>query len=81
MQGLAHHCGAPLHVVTGASTATGRYGPIMGPQHLTALVPGIQHRDLYLCGPPGMTDTVLHALDALGVPAAHCHTERFAFTT
>ena len=81
MQGLAHHCGAPLHVVTGASTATGRYGPIMGPQHLTALVPGIQHRDIYLCGPPGMTDTVLHALDALGVPAAHCHTERFAFTT
>jgi predicted ferric reductase len=81
MQRLAHQCGAPLHVVIGPSTATGRYGSIMGPRHLSAMVPGIQHRDVYLCGPPGMTDTVLRSLDALGVPATQCHTERFAFAT
>ena len=81
MQDLARQCGAPLHVVTGASTATGRFGPIMGPRHLAALVPGIQHRDVYLCGPPGLIDTILRALDTLGVPTTQCHTERFAFAT
>ena len=81
MQRLARQCGAPLHVVIGPSTATGRYGSIMGPRHLAAMVPGIQHRDVYLCGPPGMTDAVLRSLDALGVPATQCHTERFAFAT
>lgn len=79
LQWLAHQCGARLHVVIGPSTATGRYGPIMGPRHLAALVPGIRHREVYLCGPAGMTDAVLRTLGELGVPAGHCHTERFAF--
>lgn len=76
---LAHQCGARLHVVIGPSTATGPYGPIMGPRHLAALVPGIRHREVYLCGPAGMTKAVLRTLGELGVPASHCHTERFAF--
>jgi len=81
MQQLTHDHDAVLHVVTGPSTTTRSDGPILGPQHLAALVPGIAHRDVYLCGPPGMTTSVLRALAALGVPATQCHTERFAFAT
>ncbi|MDT7725218.1 MAG: hypothetical protein QOI21_1794 [Actinomycetota bacterium] len=76
---LARRSGARLHVVIGRSTATGEFGPIMGPQHLAALVPGIQNRDVFLCGPPGMTGAVSRALETLGVPPAQRHTERFAF--
>ena len=81
MQQLARECGAVLHVMTGPSGATGGYGPLLGPRHLAALVPGIGSRDVYLCGPPGMTTAVLRALAALGVPATQCHTERFAWAT
>ncbi|MER5389781.1 ferredoxin reductase family protein [Saccharopolyspora sp. NPDC002686] len=76
---LAHRCGAQLHVVVGPSTAVGRYGPIMGPQHIAALVPGVRQRDVFLCGPPGMAEAVVDALLALGVPRGQCRTERFAF--
>lgn len=81
IQQLAHDHGTVLHVVTGPSTATGPYGPVLGPRHLAVLVPGIAHRDVYLCGPPGMTTALLRTLATLGVPATQCHTERFAWTT
>jgi predicted ferric reductase len=79
LQWLAQQAGARLHVVIGSATAVGPHGPIMGPQHLAELVPGVRHRDVFVCGPPGMTDAVLGALRDLGVPRAQCHTERFAF--
>jgi predicted ferric reductase len=73
---LARRCGARLHVVTGPSDAV---GPMMGPRHIAALVRDIRHRDVYVCGPPSMTDAVRRTLSRLGVPDAQCHTERFAF--
>ncbi|WP_236794283.1 ferric reductase-like transmembrane domain-containing protein [Amycolatopsis sp. GM8] len=76
---LAAQCGARIFVVLGPSTAIGRFGPMMGPQHLAAMVPDIRHRDVYLCGPPGMADAVRSTLAELGVPDRQCHTERFAF--
>ncbi|MGI8309764.1 hypothetical protein [Saccharopolyspora hattusasensis] len=79
LQGLAQRVGARLHVVIGPATAVGRHGPIMGPQHIAALVPGVRHRDVFLCGPPGMTDALLGVLRDLEVPRDQCHTERFAF--
>ena len=33
--------------------------------------------DVYICGPPAMLEGVSTALDELGVPAAHVHTEQF----
>jgi predicted ferric reductase len=79
LQSLARWCGARLHVVVGPSTAVGRYGPMMGPRHVVAMVRDVRRRDVYVCGPPGMTDAVQRTLTELGVPAAQCHTERFAF--
>jgi ferredoxin-NADP reductase len=51
----------------------------MGPRHLKDMVPDVLDRDVFLCGPPRMTKAVMHTLRRLGVPAAQCHTERFAF--
>ncbi|MFD2420607.1 ferredoxin reductase family protein [Amycolatopsis pigmentata] len=79
MSQLAQWCGARLHVVLGPSSAIGRHGPMMGPRHIASLVPDVRRRDVYVCGPPGMTDAVTSALSQLGVPATQLHAERFAF--
>ena len=46
-------------------------------QHLRRHVPDIAQADVYLCGPPGMMDTVERSLRALGVRRAQIHRERF----
>ncbi|WP_067684124.1 ferredoxin reductase family protein [Nocardia miyunensis] len=79
LRALARWCRARLHVVTGPSTMVGRHGPVMGPRHILAMAPDVRERDIYLCGPPGMTDAVRRTLGELGVDAAQLHTERFAF--
>ena len=33
--------------------------------------------DVFICGPPAMVESVTTALDELGVPATHVHTEQF----
>jgi ferredoxin-NADP reductase len=40
-------------------------------------VPGVVGRDVYMCGPPGMTAAVRTSLTAIGVPLDHIHEERF----
>jgi ferredoxin-NADP reductase len=35
--------------------------------------------DYFLCGPPGLVNDTLEALDALGVPPERVHTEQFDF--
>jgi predicted ferric reductase len=45
---------------------------------LRQLVPDLWQRSVYVCGPPGMTATVLASLHRLGVPAHHIHTEEFS---
>jgi predicted ferric reductase len=47
--------------------------------NLRALVPDIAKRDVYVCGPDSMMAVVRRSLAKLGVPAAHIHSERFAF--
>jgi ferredoxin-NADP reductase len=79
LEALAHRCGASLHLVTGGPTSNGASGRLLGARHLADLVPGIKDRDVFVCGPPGLTDAVLGSLRELGVPTHQCHTERFAF--
>ena len=47
------------------------------PAHLQYLVPDITARDIYVCGPPAMTDAVLKSLRQLGVPNTQVHAEKF----
>ncbi|MEU9331685.1 ferredoxin reductase family protein [Streptomyces sp. NPDC048290] len=73
LRGLALDRGAELHLVS---------GPIapdpLAPEALARLVPDIAGRDVYVCGPPGMTTAVIGHLRTLGVPRPQIHFERFS---
>lgn len=42
-------------------------------------VPDVAQRDVYLCGPPGLSGAVRTSLARTGLPADQLHEERFAF--
>ncbi|MEV5505484.1 ferredoxin reductase family protein [Streptomyces orinoci] len=46
---------------------------------LQRLVPDLAEHEVYLCGPPGMTEAALRALRRAGVPGRRIHHESFAF--
>lgn len=46
---------------------------------LRRLVPDLSERDVYLCGPPGMTEAAQRALRRAGVPRRRVHHESFTF--
>ncbi|MFB7650298.1 MULTISPECIES: ferric reductase-like transmembrane domain-containing protein [unclassified Streptomyces] len=73
LRDLAHARGAELHLVTGPAVPDR-----LGPRDLAALVPDIAERDVYVCGPPGMTGALLRTLRELGVPRPQIHAERFS---
>ncbi|MER5379347.1 ferredoxin reductase family protein [Streptomyces sp. NPDC002688] len=70
---LADAKGAELHVVTGPARPDR-----LAPRELARLVPDVADRDVFVCGPPGMTSAVLRTLGDLGVPKAQIHFERFS---
>ena len=49
----------------------------LSPAALQALVPDVRSRDVYVCGPSGMTHNVLRALRELRVPVRQLHSEDF----
>jgi predicted ferric reductase len=78
LQALARQRNAQLHLLTGRTgSGTPPLDPF-APHHLADLVPDIVERDVYVCGPPAMTEAVLRSLRALKVPAAQIHAERFS---
>ncbi|MET0816686.1 MAG: ferredoxin reductase family protein [Solirubrobacteraceae bacterium] len=64
---LAHRRGAELHYVVGEAP--------LSPERLLELVPDLARRDVFVCGPPAMTE----AVRATGVPRRQVFVERFAF--
>ena len=69
--------GFRLHIVAGDhATDAGR--DLLSPDHLRALVPDIGEREVFLCGPPGMTAAIERNLRHTAVPRRHVHIERFA---
>jgi ferredoxin-NADP reductase len=50
------------------------YDPL-APEHLRRLVPDIAARDVFVCGPPAMTDVVARSARALGVRPSAIHRE------
>ncbi|WP_210588841.1 ferric reductase-like transmembrane domain-containing protein [Streptomyces sp. GESEQ-35] len=67
--------GGRLHLLTGRTGESGT--PPFDPGNLHRLVPDITERDVYVCGPPAMTSTVLAGLRDLRVPARQVHAEKF----
>ncbi|HEY2063381.1 MAG TPA: ferredoxin reductase family protein [Amycolatopsis sp.] len=78
LRGLAKARGAIVHVLSGPSDQRGPHGPLLGTESLHALVPDVDDRDVFVCGPPGMTAAVLRSLRELRVPSAQVHAERFS---
>jgi predicted ferric reductase len=78
MRNLAHARGAILHLLTGPSSAPTPRGPLLGPHNLHALVPDVRERDVFVCGPPAMTNAVLTSMRELKVPKQQVHAERFS---
>ena len=77
LRGELEEFGVAVHYVVGDHAAPGG-DRLLSPDHLLELVPDIAERDVYLCGPPGMTDAVLRNVRAAGVPRRNVHVERFA---
>ncbi len=68
--------GTTVHYVLGDHRGDG--ADLLSPAHLKELVPDIEERDVFLCGPPAMTDVLEHNVRGARVPRRHIHTERFA---
>jgi ferredoxin-NADP reductase len=75
---LAARKGVAVHYVVGDHRGEG--ARLLSPEHLRELVPDAPERDVFLCGPPAMTDAIRKNLRAAGVPRKHVHLERFALT-
>ena len=75
---LAARSGLVVHSVVGDHRGDG--ARLLSPEHLRELVPDASDRDVFLCGPPAMTDAISRNLRAAGVPRRHLHVERFALT-
>jgi predicted ferric reductase len=69
--------GVRVYFVTGDHRAPGNER-LMTTEHLRELVPDLDARDVYLCGPPAMMDVIERNVEAAGVPPKYIHTERFA---
>jgi ferredoxin-NADP reductase len=77
LEQLAQRRRANLRFVTGRRAELG-YDPLSAAA-LAANVPDLVRHDVYLCGPPGMTDAATAALRTAGVPRRHIHHESFEF--
>ena len=58
--------------------ASGEGRDLLSPTHLRELVPDIAERDVFICGPTGMIDSIVPNLRRANVPRQHLHVERFA---
>jgi ferredoxin-NADP reductase len=77
LEPLARGRGIELRFIAG-DHATEDGARLLTPTHLRELVPDIRERDVYVCGPPAMTDAIERNVRRTGVPSRHIHTERFA---
>ena len=79
---IAQYRGARVQYVFGPSTRGGQGGRRRDPldaANLQRLVPDLRSHDVYLCGPPGMTEHARSELRRAGVPSRQIHHESFTF--
>jgi predicted ferric reductase len=77
LEALACERGADLRVIAGRTGSGDPPIPPFDAHTLAAMVPDIGRRDVYVCGPPPMTEAVLAGLRELGLPRGQIHAERF----
>jgi predicted ferric reductase len=77
LDAIATDRNASLHYLIGSRQRLG-FDPL-APEHLLRMVPGLHRYEAYICGPPGMTQTAVNSLRAVGIPARRIHHESFDF--
>jgi ferredoxin-NADP reductase/DMSO/TMAO reductase YedYZ heme-binding membrane subunit len=77
LDAIAADRNASLHYLIGSRGQLG-YDPL-APENLQQMVPALHRYEAYVCGPPGMTQTAVDSLRALGVPRRRIHRESFDF--
>ena len=75
---LAARRALAVHYVVGDHRGEG--ARLLSPEHLRELVPDAAERDVFLCGPPAMTEAIGRSLRSAGVSRRRVHLERFALT-
>jgi predicted ferric reductase len=78
LDSIAGARGATVHYVVGDHRGEG--ASLLSPAHLVELVPDVAERDVYLCGPAGMTAALERTIRAVNVPRRRLHVEKFALT-
>jgi ferredoxin-NADP reductase/DMSO/TMAO reductase YedYZ heme-binding membrane subunit len=73
LDALARRRGAALHYVLGDRAGDGA----LSAERLRALVPDIAERDVFVCGPPGLTAATRASLRGAGVPRRQIVSEGF----
>ena len=77
LEDLASARGIDLRFIIGDhETDEGR--DLLSPKHLGEIVPDIAEREVYVCGPPAMTDAIRENVRHARVPTRFIHAERFA---
>jgi predicted ferric reductase len=79
LDALAAHRGATVHYLVGRRGTRAMPRDPLDAAGLGALVPDVRNRDVYLCGPVPLMESVQASLSALAVPASQVHLERFAY--
>jgi predicted ferric reductase len=77
LDGIAATRGVVVHYLTGSRRELGA-DPLEAAS-LTRIVPSLHRREAYICGPPGMVDTVRASLRTAGMPRRRIHHESFDF--
>jgi predicted ferric reductase len=77
LDAIAKRRGAAVRYLLGSRARLG-HDPLTS-ERLKALVPGLHRHEVYLCGPTGMTDAAVAALQTAGVPRSRIHQESFEF--
>ena len=77
LDGLAREHELSVHYVVGDHTAPGAE-QLLSLEHLHELVPDLRRREIFLCGPPAMTEAIERTIRRARVPRRQIHIERFA---
>ena len=76
---LASLRGATVHYLVGRRGSREMPSDPLDPRAIRRLVPDLNDRDIYVCGPAGMMERVLSGLHSLRIPDSQIHYERFTF--
>ena len=77
LEQIAEQRGARLWFVAGSRADLG--GDPLNAAELLRRIPGLIKHDVYVCGPPGMTQSVIRELRSAGVRRDRIHHESFEF--